>query len=205
MLKLAPIYLNRKSRLHSAAFTVAVCLLSGCSVGTNTGTGAAVAPDAAGQAREQAQQVAQRQVQLRDATRQQLEQVPPPSKSLYLAVHSRESWGNPFLTVGRDSVNLRVIYPDANPSNFAPNGLLRPAAARRQDLDIRLADLPKALGSLPENAWPYGRVAAIEEAGAAAKADRPQIRRNVEAAIQTLNDLGIVVDEWSGPSGSLVR
>jgi len=32
-----------------------------------------------------------------------------------------------------------------------------------------------------------------------------QVRRNVEATIQILNDLGIVVDEWTGPNGSLLR
>ena len=29
-------------------------------------------------------------------------------------------------------------------------------------------------------------------------ADRPKVRRNVEAAIKQLNDLGIVVEEWPG-------
>ena len=28
------------------------------------------------------------------------------------------------------------------------------------------------------------------------KKDRPQVRRNVEAAIKKLNDLGVVVEEW---------
>jgi hypothetical protein len=183
---------------------LATCVMAGCS---RSQPGAPVDPaiQAKEQAREQAQQQAQAAAQSRDAARQELEQVPPPSKSLYLAVHSRDAWGNPFLVVGRDMVNLRVVYPDANPSSFGSGGLLRPAGARRQELDIRLSDLPQALGALPENAWPYGRVVAIEEAGTAAKADRPQIRRNVEAAIQTLNDLGIVVDEWTGPNGSLLR
>ena len=35
----------------------------------------------------------------------------------------------------------------------------------------------------------------VELPGGPAK-DRPKIRRNVEAAIQQLNDLGIVVQEW---------
>ena len=34
--------------------------------------------------------------------------------------------------------------------------------------------------------------------GSAAPKDRPKARRNVEAAIQQLNDLGIVVEEWPG-------
>ncbi|HEY0760650.1 MAG TPA: hypothetical protein VGD59_15485 [Acidisarcina sp.] len=182
-----------------AALLAAGVMLSGCRATSNS------VPDAAVQARVEAKEKAEQQAHLRDATRQELEQIPPPSKSLYLAVHSRDAWGNPFLMVGRDTVNLRVINPDANPSSFGPGGLLRPASARKQEVDIRLADLPSALGALPTNAWPYGRVIAIEEGGTDVKADRPQIRRNVETAIQTLNDLGIVVDEWTGPNGSLLR
>jgi hypothetical protein len=50
--------------------------------------------------------------------------------------------------------------------------------------------------ALPQSAWQYGRVVAVAELPAAPKKDRPKIRRNVEAAIQQLNDLGIVVEEW---------
>ncbi len=50
--------------------------------------------------------------------------------------------------------------------------------------------------ALPEGAWRYGRVVAVAELPGAQAQDRPKIRRNVEAAIQQLNDLGIVVEEW---------
>jgi len=36
----------------------------------------------------------------------------------------------------------------------------------------------------------------VAEAPGAVPKDRPKIRRNVEIAIQQLNDLGIVVEEW---------
>jgi hypothetical protein len=49
--------------------------------------------------------------------------------------------------------------------------------------------------AIPVSAWPYGRVIAIAE-GPSDPKDRPKVRRNVEAAIQQLNDLGIVVQEW---------
>jgi nitrogen fixation/metabolism regulation signal transduction histidine kinase len=41
-------------------------------------------------------------------------------------------------------------------------------------------------------------VVAVAESPAANKSDRPKLRRNVEAVIQQLNDLGVVVDEWPG-------
>jgi hypothetical protein len=49
---------------------------------------------------------------------------------------------------------------------------------------------------LPPTAWRYGRVIAVAEAPGASRKERPKIRRNVEAAIQQLNDLGILVEEW---------
>ena len=53
-----------------------------------------------------------------------------------------------------------------------------------------------ALIALPPGAWRYGRVIAVAESPLANRKDRPKVRRNVEAAIQLLNDLGIVVEEW---------
>ncbi len=55
---------------------------------------------------------------------------------------------------------------------------------------MRPADLPQALASLSPDVWPYGRVVAIEESPTAPKTERVAIRRNVEATIQILNDLG---------------
>ena len=85
---------------------------------------------------------------------------------------------------------------DANPSQLGQGTLLRPEAARRQELQVRPADLAEALIALPAGAWRYGRVVAIAESPIADRKKRSAVRRNVEFAIQKLNDLGIVVDEW---------
>jgi hypothetical protein len=143
--------------------------------------------------------------QAKETAREEIEQIPPPAKSRYLAVHTQESWANPFLIVGRETIRMRVILPDANPSAYGTGTMLRPGDARKQELDLRLADLPNALSAIPPGSWPYGRVVAVEETPISARADRPAVRRNVEATIQLLNDLGIVVDEWTGPNGSLLR
>jgi hypothetical protein len=74
--------------------------------------------------------------------------------------------------------------------------MLRPVAARRQELELRLSDLNSAVAAIPEGAWPYGRVIAVAESPSAAPKDRPRVRRNVEAVIRQLNDLGVVVEEW---------
>lgn len=135
-----------------------------------------------------------------ESARPEIALVPLPSKSRYLTVHTRDSWENPFVTVQADTLLVRITHEDANPSPAGPGGLLRPAGARRQSLTISLNELPRALAALPESAWPYGRVVAIEETPASTPALRPKIRRNVEQTIQVLSELGIVIDEWSEPN-----
>ena len=70
----------------------------------------------------------------RDQERAQLEQIPLPTKSLYIDIHDPAAWANPFLSVGADTLTLRIILPDANPSPVGAGNLLRPEAARRQEL-----------------------------------------------------------------------
>lgn len=136
-----------------------------------------------------------------EAARQQMELIPPPSKNRYLSVSSLDSWENPFLTVQENMATLHVTLADANHSELGVGGMLRPVGARRQVLNIRVSDLPASLNSIPENAWPYGRVVAVEEAHDTPPAARPAVRRNMEAAMKTLGDLGVVVYEWNEAGG----
>jgi hypothetical protein len=141
-----------------------------------------------------------------NSAREQLDEIPPPSKSRYLAIHTTDGWSNPFLIVSKKNVTLRIYYPDpvANGTlsgSALPNTMLRPSGARKRELVLRLSDLPEALAALPQESWGYGRVIAVEEDPSTMRPDRPPMRRNVEAAIQMLNDLGVVVYEW--PNGGL--
>jgi hypothetical protein len=94
-------------------------------------------------------------------------------------------------------VTLHVMLADANSSELGQGGLLRPAGARRQDLNVRISELSTALNAIPESSWPYGRVVAVEEAHDVPVSARPTVRRNVESVVKTLSDLGIVVYEWN--------
>jgi hypothetical protein len=132
----------------------------------------------------------------RDQERAQLDEIPLPTKSLYIDIHDPAAWENPFLSVGADMITLRILMSDANPTPAGQGNLLRPVAARRQELQLRPSDLDKAMVAIPESAWPYGRVIAVAESPTDSAKDRPKMRRNVEAAIQQLNDLGVVVEEW---------
>jgi len=184
-----------------AAFAAALSLalfLSGCS---RSARHPASTIEAAAAAREHALQQARAAAAAREQDRQQLAAIPLPSKNVYTAIHTRESWQNPFLIVGKSTVNLSILYPENGPASAPGDGLLRPVAARRRVLDLRLSDLPEAITALPENTWPYGRVIAVEEDPLALQPDRAEVRRNVEATMQVLNDLGVVVDEWPSTAG----
>lgn len=132
-----------------------------------------------------------------DEARQQMELIPPPSKTRYMAVKSLTNWENPYLTVQGGMVTVHVTLTDANTSGLGEGGLLRPVGARRRDLNVRVNELSAALNAVPQNAWPYGRVVAVEEAHDTPVSARPEVRRNMEAVIKTLSDLGIVVYEWA--------
>jgi hypothetical protein len=114
-----------------------------------------------------------------------------------MAVHSLTSWENPYLTVQGGMVTLHVLMADANTSGLGEGGMLRPVGARRRNLDVRVSDLPAALNAIPESAWPYGRVVAVEEAHEIPIKARAEVRRNVETVLKTLGDLGVVAYEWT--------
>jgi hypothetical protein len=145
---------------------------------------------------QQAEQKAQAAATERDRERAELAKIPLPTKSLYINVHEPSQWANPFISADADYLTLRVTMADVNPGTSGESSLLRPAGARSQELQVRPADLAEALIALPAGSWHYGRVVAIAESPIAEKKKRPAVRRNVEVAIQKLNDLGIVVDEW---------
>ena len=148
------------------------------------------------QSAKQAEKKAQAAASERDRQRAELAKIPLPTKSMYINVHEPSQWANPFISADADYLTLRVTMADPNPGAGDTGTLLRPEGARRQELQIRPAELADALIALPPAAWRYGRVVAIAESPLADKKKRPAVRRNVETAIQKLNDLEVVVDEW---------
>ena len=69
-------------------------------------------------AEEKAQAAAQASATERDQQRAALDNIPLPTKSLYVDVHEPGAWVNPFLSVNADTLNLRVTLADANPSTM---------------------------------------------------------------------------------------
>jgi hypothetical protein len=145
---------------------------------------------------EQAEQKVQAAVTERDRERDTLAKIPLPTKSHYINIHEPGEWENPFISADASYLTLRVTMADTNLGAAGEASLLRPSAARRQELQIRPEELADALVALPAGDWHYGRVVAISESPIADRKKRAAVRRNVEAAIQKLNDLGVVVEEW---------
>lgn len=145
-----------------------------------------------------AEHAAQAKATVLDQQRESLKAIPLPTKSMYVDVHDANAWANPIITVEADALDLRIILADANTSSIGRDPMLRPSAARRQEMQIRPADLAQAVVAIPASAWRYGRVIAVAESPEAAPKDRAAIRRSTEKIIKQLNDLGIVVEEWSG-------
>ena len=186
---LNPVMYLRTPKNFAAAGILLVLAFTGCRKEEQAVTKIAVTAQAA---EHQAQAASAK----RDQQRADLAKIALPTKSRYVDVHEPGAWANPFLSFDANMVNVRIVQADANPSNLGKGSLLRAAAARRQEIQIRQADLVDALIALPEGAWPYGRVVAIEESPLADKSQRPAIRLQIERAINQLNDLGVVVDEW---------
>ena len=124
--------------------------------------------------------------------RQELDQIPPPTKTRYMAVHSFEGWENPYITVQSNMLTVHVLLADANTTPYGEGGMLRPVGARREEMNISPEKLGEAMSSIPQSSWPYGRVVAVEEAHKTPVKEEPVVRRNMEAIVGTLNDLGIL-------------
>jgi hypothetical protein len=133
------------------------------------------------------------------SARQELTQVPSPHKSVYLNINQEAQWQNPFLSVERNMIQLRIYLPDENSSPIDRGGITRLSSARKQVVNVRLAELPRALSSLPSGAWPYGRVVAIGREKKTPQ-NRAWFPNHLDTTVRALQDMGVVVDDWNHPA-----
>ena len=130
---------------------------------------------------------------------QQLDAIPPPAKTRYMAVTSSSRWQNPFLTIHSDTVDLRIPAPPAPPARPTRRRRRKPhsrPAPLWKTTTLTLDALPAALAALPESNWPYGRVIATEDDLSGTSSDKVKVRRNEEKVLNLLNNLGVVSYEW---------
>jgi hypothetical protein len=129
---------------------------------------------------------------------QQLDTIPPPAKTSYMAVTTSSRWQNPFLTIHPDTVDLRIPAPPASPAKSTRRSRRRRSrpAPLWKTTTLTLDALPAALAALPETNWPYGRVIAIQDDLTGPSSAKVQVRRNEEKVLNLLNNLGVVTYEW---------
>lgn len=102
--------------------------------------------------------------------------IPKPDPKKYHAVQDARDWKNPYLIVRRDGVEIV--------------GMTAVGQA------IPVDSVPGVLKGLPESAWPYGLVVAVQDIGLVSEGDPPRIEANRKRLLMLLKKLAIAVDLW---------
>jgi hypothetical protein len=102
--------------------------------------------------------------------------IPKPNPKKYHAVEVATDWKNPYLVVRRDGIEIIGMMAVGH--------------------SIPVDCVPGILKELPDSAWPYGLVLAIQDIGIRAPGDTPRIEANRKGLLALLKKLGIAVDRW---------
>jgi hypothetical protein len=105
-----------------------------------------------------------------------IQQIPPADPQKYAAMRNMKAWRNPYLIVRVDGVALLD-------------------ATNNEQQIVDPDKLAEALARLPASAWPYGRVVAIQEIGAAGSdEDRAKLRKNRALAAGALESMHVLIN-----------
>ena len=114
--------IGRQCRWTALSFPLALlCALGPVATGCKQ-----AAPNSEQPSRAEVRQERRAEQSKMDAARQQLEQIPPPSKNRYLSVRTKEAYANPFLVVHPQTITLTIIYRDQDPNAFSGGGAAAP-------------------------------------------------------------------------------
>jgi hypothetical protein len=102
--------------------------------------------------------------------------IPKHDPKKYHAVQDAKDWKNPYLVVRRDGIEII--------------GMTAVGQA------IPVDSVPGVLKGLPDSAWPYGLVVAVQDIGVVSIGDLPRIEANRKRLLMLLNKLAVVVDLW---------
>lgn len=106
--------------------------------------------------------------------------IPDADPRKYHDIRDAKDWKNPYLIVRPDGIIIFQASGGGNP--------------------IPVDSVPAALESLPDSAWAYGLVVAVQDNGiVGSQADESQIQANRNSLVRVLSQLGVMVDLW--PSG----
>ena len=102
--------------------------------------------------------------------------IPKPDPKKYHAIQDGKDWKNPYLIVRRDGVEIvgMTVVGQAIPVDSVP-GVLK---------------------GLPDSAWPYGLIVAVQDIGLVSEGDPQRIEANRKRLLMLLKKLAIAVDRW---------
>ncbi len=102
--------------------------------------------------------------------------IPKPDPKKYHTVRHAKDWKNPYLVVRRDGIEIVGITAVGHA--------------------IAVDSVPGVLKGLPDSAWPYGLVVAVQDIGLTSQGDPLRIEANRQKLLTLLKKLGIVIDLW---------
>jgi hypothetical protein len=124
-----------------------------------------------------AQFVAAEQIGCTQTPRSLQNRIFKPDPKKYHSIQDAKDWKNPYLIVRRDGIEIVGMTPVGRA--------------------ITVESVPGVLGSLPDSAWPYGLVVAVQDVGIlSGKTDLVRIEANRTKLLNLLKKLGIAVDRW---------
>jgi len=105
------------------------------------------------------------------------DRIPGPDPKKYHSVQDAKGWKNPYLIVRRDGIEI---------VGMTPVGQV-----------ISVESVPVTLEKLPDSAWPYGLVVAVQDMGILSREKDPAlIEANRAKLLNLLKELGIAADRW---------
>jgi hypothetical protein len=104
-----------------------------------------------------------------------LQQIPPADAQKYGQLRDAKTWRNPFLIV-------------------KPDGFWLLDAGNNEEHPLKPDQVLSALAALPDSAWPYGRVVAVQEiANGKSDAERTALRKNRAILAGTLEGAKVLI------------
>ena len=105
------------------------------------------------------------------------QRIPKADPTKYQSVRDGADWKNPCLIVRPEGVEILGVTTAA------------------QTVAVEL--VPAVLEKLPDAAWPYGLIVAVQDVGIVGGiTDTPRINANRTKLLKLLQELGVAVDPW---------
>jgi hypothetical protein len=111
------------------------------------------------------------------ASRNLQKRIPKSDHTEYDSVRDAQQWKNPYLIVRPEGIEIIGVTPIGQ--------------------GLAVATVSGLLEKLPDSAWPYGLVAAVQDLGLrSGKTDSARIEANRIKLLDLLKELGITVERW---------